>query len=209
MNKKITIPLVILIILLVIVAIVGISLWLCSKEDKTADQKIYRNEEYGFEIKYPKEWHYYEYQGEKIISTLSEIKYVKYYGTIEVEKLGESYGLIYITFPNYSQEELFEGRKKVTESLKNPVSGSASPYRIEEFIAEDIIIKGIKGSKIYYSGISFYRFKDGEESIDIIYFLPNRKKTGTIEFEGSFRGKNAKEYANKFDRMLSTFSFID
>lgn len=70
MNKKISFPIAIIIIVVCAVVVGGIAIWQylampreeekisegAVLENETADWKVYRNEEYGFEFKYPKEW---------------------------------------------------------------------------------------------------------------------------------------------------------
>jgi len=70
MNKKISFPIAITITVLCAVVVGGVAVWQylsMPKEeslegalgDETADWKTYRNEEYGYEIKYPKNWYSY------------------------------------------------------------------------------------------------------------------------------------------------------
>ena len=74
MSKKISFPITIIIIIVCAVLVGGIVAWQYYEmpkgeevlegevseelpEDETADWNVYRSEEYGFEIKYPKDWH--------------------------------------------------------------------------------------------------------------------------------------------------------
>jgi len=70
MYKKISFPIAITIIIVLAVLVSGLIFWQLLEiseekgtvetisEDETTDWKNYRNEEYGFEIKYPKEWEF-------------------------------------------------------------------------------------------------------------------------------------------------------
>ncbi len=179
-----------------------------ASEDSTG-WKTYRSEEYGFEIEYPKSWHAYNaMEGLVVISTFSRWEYDRYYRTMEIEKLEESYGSIWITFPDKPLEEFFELTKKGIEVFESP----GSPLQIEEFYTEEINIIEMKGYRIYYSGKSFMRFEEGEESINIVYLFSAEEKEGIIRFEGSFKGKDkeiCEERAKDFDQMISTFRFLE
>jgi hypothetical protein len=52
-------------------------------EEETADWKTYRNEEYGFEIKYPEDWEIY--QGPMAPKPVIAFEGVKYAGLFKIE----------------------------------------------------------------------------------------------------------------------------
>jgi hypothetical protein len=52
-------------------------------EDETANWKIYKNEEYGFEIKYPEDWEIY--QGPMAPKPVIAFEGVKYAGLFKIE----------------------------------------------------------------------------------------------------------------------------
>ncbi len=75
-------PLVVLIIAaLIVVGVAGYYFYKTSV-DETADWKVYRNEEYGFEMKYPKDWKIINVDwtaGKKYVQFLSPLINNKYY----------------------------------------------------------------------------------------------------------------------------------
>lgn len=173
--------------------------------DETADWKTYTNDQYGFEMKYPENWFSYESEGMEVISTFSKESYEKYnFSAPDGQKLGESYGLIWINFPNKPLEQFLLLVEKSIDIQKQ----SSSPYRIANNITEDLNIDGLKGYRIYYDGKSFFRFENGEKSVNIVYLLAGKENENIIRMEGGFRGSKSDEYARIFDQMLSTFKFI-
>jgi len=183
--------------------------------NETADWKIYRNEEYGFEIKYPMSW--FAYNDTKLgfaaISTFSQEKYEKYFGTTDKEKLGENYGLIHIDYiAGKPLEEIFESAKRIIEKTQE-IPGA--PFKIKEFATNEINIGGSKGYGLYYRTIypeqAYYK-----EGVYGIYLILDKHSEGIIGFEGKFTGididKNKetyKKYAKNFSQMISTFKFLE
>ena len=185
-----------------------------SKTEDITEWEIYRNEEHGFEIKYPKEWHGYLFFDTNYyyISTFSKKECEKYFGTFEEEKIGENYGSISIDYPlrEKSLEEMFQLTKKVIEGRARM---SNAPSKIEGLVTEAITQGNINGYRIYYT--ERYPAQDYyQEGIEIVYLFPDKNNKGTIRFEGMFKGKNTseeiyKEHAATFKRIISTFRFLD
>jgi len=76
LNKGISTPLAIIIIIVLSIFLIGIIFWLTPKEEttiseienlknKTSNWETYRNEEYGFLIKYPADWTFEEREDEE------------------------------------------------------------------------------------------------------------------------------------------------
>ncbi len=93
MNKKIPTPLAILIILLAIAAIIGVTLWFCPEKetvpspDEIVDWQIYRNEEYGFEVKYPLDYTEQKVEFDtNLLNIMKEDYSSSYYFQIDVRK---------------------------------------------------------------------------------------------------------------------------
>ena len=180
------------------------------KNPEVDNWKTYRNKEYGFEIKYPKDWYTYENIGvkHKIISTFSQDKYKKYFGMTDHKKLGKNSGLILLNdLIGKSVEDKFEFIKSKIENIKN---GKRDTFKIEKFIAEEINVEGVKGYKIYYhyyeNSIMY------EEGVHIVYIFPDKNSEKGFHFEGDFAGEDEKvykEYAEDFDQMISTFRFLE
>lgn len=182
-------------------------------ETEIKDWKTYRNEKYGFEIKYPSLWHILndtKTGGLAVISTFTQEMYDKYYSTTEAEKLGENYGRIWITYNSNSLEENFEKVNRFMEISARNKGGN--PFQIEQFSNDRINIAGVEAYKFYSNGISFFRMEKGENEILIYYLITNKKDIDIIKFEGHFGGQDKEileNYAKKFETIISTFRFIE
>lgn len=161
-----------------------------TSEIDTSNWKTYKNEEYGFEIRYPKSWHIYKSYEIIVISTYPE-------DTLEIPS---AYGLITINHRiNITLDKLLETYKGLTE---HPKSSNIFPGS-KEFFFEKITIDAVKGHKV--TAIS----KEGVNESGIVYFLPDRSNQGFFQFIGSFKGNKNEKHAQRFEKMLSTFKFTE
>lgn len=208
MSKKINL------IIIVLVIIIGIfSWWIWNSRFKggkqtrseNANWKIYRDEKYGFEIKYPKDWYVYFTEGYLYISTFNKEQHEKYYGTEEHKKLGTSYASIFI---NYGRNTTLDRYVNSVENLLNRKIESGGFIR-EKFDKMGVTIAGEKGYRIFIQG------RDNvfdEEQIEIFYLFPNKDGEGTYLFDGKFVDENKKvyfDYADKLDEMMKSLKFLD
>lgn len=192
-------------IVILLIFVIGGGYWLYELFSSPSAWEVYRNKEHGFEIEYPSSWYSWGGESQRIISTLPKTKYESYYGTTEAERLGESYGLIWISFPSQQLEEYFELTKRGIEILRNPSSG----YDVESFVTEELTIAGSEAYKLHYKGKIFSRLGGGENSINIVYLISPEEKEGIVKFEGSFRGEEREKHVADFNDMISTLKFLE
>jgi len=166
----------------------------------TDELKVYKDEKYGFEIQYPKEWYVYYSDGFLCISTFDKNQKEKYYGTDEHKKLGTNYASIFI---NYSENKTLESWVSSIEGLFN----RRPSFVKENFDKKEVTIAGERGYRLFFQG------RDNvfeEEQIEIFYIFPKKDGSGIYFFEGKFVDENKKvynDYANKFDEMMGSFKF--
>ena len=168
--------------------------------DETADWQIYKNEEYGFELKYPKEWYAYDDKSDEalgitrlaFISTLSQEQYEKL-------ELGESYEIIQI---NYVKGKSLE---EVLKLFNNP-----SYLNIYNLSTKEIKVVGNSGYQIsYYRNFSVTA--SNKEQIVVDYIFSDRDNGGVFVFSADATCNEVKiceNYAKKSAQILSALNFI-
>jgi len=115
-------------------------------EDETADWKVYRNEEYGYEIKYPERWVVHEVAGKKSISFVPENwEYTKpglfrYY--TERERIDIA------VFEQTDLQEWLEEAREASTLTKKEIEIGTGNYKGEEFQGPFLIFPAEPGQEV-------------------------------------------------------------
>jgi hypothetical protein len=196
LNKGISTPIAITIIVVFAIILVGGALayqyyWPQAEEnnrDETADWQTYKNEQYGFEVKYPKSLYAYE---DKISGNLETISTLTQ-GQLKNLSYKEDYGLIWINYFN----------DKTLDEYYNLLV--AKPNK-DNFLTQQIDMGGSIGYKIYYHEQIF-----SKENITAFYIVSDKNKKGVISFSVKLacdKEKICENYAEEFNQVISTFKF--
>jgi len=167
-----------------------------SVQDETADWKTYKNEEYGFEVKYPEDWLknkvdlFPDYMKEAVISSLSHTFFIP-----QVKRIPED---VWVSISVSPCKTFFcDPREEVEEPYRKTIKQST-----------------IKGQSIFVSDNRF----EGER--DLSYILVNDEKTQQVWLTLSIHHgrQNGIEYLTDeeiqpeletFNQILSTFKFTE
>ncbi|HDZ54290.1 MAG TPA: hypothetical protein ENI19_00145 [Candidatus Nealsonbacteria bacterium] len=164
-------------------------------EDETVNWKTYRNEEYGFEVKYPSDFYFVEYDDKKQI-TFESKKWENYQANhpfINISIYETDLSVKDWIEDNFSPIQLSQkGDEEIVSGVQNEVTSKI----------EHKIIAGSDATIFYWWGVSGGGdnavFKNG----NILYHL-QRHLAGSLE--------NPEDTVPRklFDQMLSAFKFID
>ena len=160
-------------------------------EDETANWKTYRNEEYGYEIKYPKDWEY---------GTDKEQPNILWLGHPLSGK--QTFSLIIIVYDNpdkltskqWVEKLLQENREKVEKKEAAPIT-----YREEK----EVTIAGLPAYELY----GVFAYDQSEEQI----YLAKENYVYRFSFpvaEENLNLSNPIENNRIIHQMLSTFKFL-
>jgi len=154
-----------------------------------SDWKIYRNEKYGFEIKYPPNWDYNE----------EDISYLHY-----VIPRGTKSG-IQIRYKPINKTYSSSGK---ISYVPVQIKARNFPYQISEY-EKEVVINGIKFMETEPvpgrpSRIFFAENPKGSGSVMITDFIPV-----IVELKAGISSREKSSYEAIFNQMLSTFKFIE
>ena len=213
-----------LLIVVILIAIVGGGiLWFAAKqealltefpeikipEDETADWKTYRNEEHGFEIKYPTFFSDVTEINKGWWIGLPDLRNFNFFYCYDCEKMEEqiftnicSYSITVTPFDNSSNLSFEDWFNKYSKH-----------FGYSNQVKEEIIIGGIKGVRLgKLSGLP-----PGGGTIDGLLLIPRNSKVYGIslniddELLGTDENYATQCYSkaeNTFEQILSTFQFI-
>ena len=176
--------------------------FIITKED-IDQRKVYKNEEYGFELKYPEDWYQKDnYQGTDIILLNTDKEIVR--GGIRPDDywLSES---PYKKNPKYIDNWVGIGinvyQKPVNFNWNNWIKDEFPVVEKYENLDYDNLNNGLKGIKVEKLSGIFY----GNPNI----FLEGENKIFNIRFFSVFPFDIDNDGLNYFEQVVSTFKFID
>lgn len=172
-------------------------------KEETAEWKTYKNEEYGFEIKYPKEWQVIEAPKEVIAkmdpyykNLLSEAMFCHYKDcSFYRDCTPENFwcGVSVSVYP--APEELLKEYYKDKEKLH--------PLKLELQKEEDIILRNrIQAIKFIFAST------EPDTPGEVIVVIQKEGKIIEIKDKWAFSLEDLK-FAKVFNQMLSTFRFLE
>ncbi len=157
--------------------------------DETADWEVYRNEEYGFELKYRNEWTAKDWAFSSTFIPFFDV--LMYVG--ENQDIGD--GSVCVAIYAHGA-----GRNNINELVEKP---SNPKIQIEDLESVSVGRDSYSAKKFVYNG-PYLSLLGGTDFVE--YFIEHNNRLYIIHYDKTFKPFISK---NEFDYILSTFRFIN